>query len=181
MTRPSTARLLGAVFVVVAVALLVLGVVKLLDDGGGDSTASNPSVAAAVRAATPATAPFPGLTRTRVAVGTKVLDVVVADSETERETGLRRRSDLGPYGGMLFVFPSPTTVGFTMSTVPVPLDIAFYDASGAVVDRLHMKPCPGTDATCPVYRARAPFSYALETVGGAAPAGRLQGVPAAQG
>ena len=139
------------------------------------------SIGAAVRAARPASAPFAALRATDVHVGSRPVAVVLARTEAERQAGLRRRSTLGPYGGMLFVFPSPTTVGFTMSTVPVPLDIAFYDASGAVVDRLHMKPCSGTDATCPVYRARAPFSYALETVGGAAPAGRLQGVPAARG
>jgi uncharacterized protein len=190
VTRPSAARLGAAAFAIVAVALLVVGVVKLTDDGGGnaggngggdDGGGAAGSVAAAVRAAAPATAPFPGLTATRVTVGGKVLDVAVADSEPERVQGLRGRRDLGGYGGMLFVFPSPSTSGFTMSTVPVPLDIGFYDASGAVVDRLRMRPCPGTDASCPVYRARVPFTYALETLAGGLPRGALAGAGASGG
>jgi uncharacterized membrane protein (UPF0127 family) len=78
---------------------------------------------------------------------------------------------------MLFAFTAPSTVGFTMSTVPVPLDIGFYDAHGAVVDHLRMKPCAGTDQSCPVYRARGPFSYALETLAGGLAPGRLGGAP----
>jgi len=179
VTRPSAARLGAAAFGLVAVALLTVGIVKLVDDGGDGASRPPPTaVAAALRAATPASSPFADLTRTRVAVGGHVLDVVVADTEPERETGLRRRRDLGRYGGMLFVFPSPTTVGFTMSTVPVALDIGFYDAAGAVVDRLRMEPCAGTDASCPVYRARASFSYALETLPGRLPHGALTGAAA---
>ena len=181
MTRPSAARLGAAAFAVVAVALLVFGIVRLAGGGDGSSSADASSglsgLRAAVRAATPAAAPFAGLTSTRVAIGGRPLHVVVADSESERETGLRRRSDIGPYDGMLFAFPSPSTVGFTMSTVPVPLDIGFYDASGRVVDRLRMTPCAGTDQTCPVYRARGPFSYALETLAGRLPPGRLGVAP----
>jgi uncharacterized membrane protein (UPF0127 family) len=177
VTRPSAARLGAAAFAAVAVALLVVGIVRLTDGGDGDGNSSGDPAAlhAAVRAATPARAPFADLTATRVDVGGKRLDVVVADTEPERETGLRRRSDIGPYDGMLFVFPTPTTVGFTMSTVPVGLDIGFYDASGKVVDRLHMRPCPdGTDGSCPAYRARRPFSYALETLTGKLPRGALR-------
>jgi uncharacterized membrane protein (UPF0127 family) len=182
VTRPSAARIGAAACAALAVALLVVGIVKLTDDGGGSgngggggSSSASAGIDAAVRAAVPASPPFTDLTRTRVTVGGRSLDVVVADSETERETGLRRRRDLGSYDGMLFVFPAPTTTGFTMSTVQVPLDIGFYDASGAVVDRLRMRPCTGTDATCPVYRAKGPFTYALETLGGKLPRGALAG------
>jgi uncharacterized membrane protein (UPF0127 family) len=176
VTRPSAARLGAAAFAVVAVALLVFGIVRLAGGDGSssaDASSSSSALRAAVRGATPAAAPFAGLTSTRVSVGDRTLKVVVADTESERETGLRRRSDIGGYDGMLFAFPSPSTVGFTMSTVPVPLDIGFYDAHGAVVDRLRMKPCAGTDQSCPVYRARGPFSYALETLAGKLPQGRL--------
>jgi uncharacterized membrane protein (UPF0127 family) len=183
--RPAALRVGAAVFAVLAVALLVVGIVRLSDGGSGGGSMSSSTGAsaasrrsgleAAVRAATPAGVPFRGLTRTRIAAGTRTLDVVVADSESERETGLRRRSDVGPYGGMLFVFPGPTTTAFTMSTVPVSLDIGFYDATGAVVDRLVMRPCTGTDQTCPVYRAKRAFSYALETVTGGLPRGPLGG------
>lgn len=181
MTRPRAARVGAAAFAVVALALLVVGIVKLTDDGGGGSpaaasgSASRASLARALAAATPARAPFRGLTQTRISVGNKVLKVVVANTESERETGLRQRRDAAPYDGMLFVFPSDTSTAFTMSTVPVSLDIGFYDASGSVVDRLLMKPCAGTDATCPRYVAKGLFRYALETTAGRLPRGALAG------
>jgi uncharacterized membrane protein (UPF0127 family) len=101
--------------------------------------------------------------------------VVVAKTERQREVGLRRRANLGRYDGMLFVFPGDTQVGFTMSTVPVALDIGFYRRDGRVVDRLHMLPCAGSDASCPVYSARGPFRYTVETLSGGLPGGTLTG------
>jgi uncharacterized membrane protein (UPF0127 family) len=74
---------------------------------------------------------------------------------------------------MLFVFDGPTSTGFTMSTVPVALDIGFYDSDGRPVDRLRMEPCAGSEAACPVYRADGPFRFALETLAGDLPRGRL--------
>ncbi|HEY6317327.1 MAG TPA: DUF192 domain-containing protein [Acidimicrobiia bacterium] len=137
--------------------------------------ASVPPVSHAVRAATPATEPFPDLTQTTIRLGGRALLVVVAQTETEREAGLRERATLGPYRGMLFVFPSDSSVGFTMSTVPVALDIGFYGANGRNVDRLRMTPCPYPESQCPVYGASHSFRYAVETLAGGLPRGSLTG------
>lgn len=133
------------------------------------------TVAAALAEARPARSPFPGLTEARLRVGGEDLRVVVADETGERSQGLRRRRDLGPYDGMAFVYSEPTDTAFTMSTVPVPLEIGFYDGAGRVVSRLRMEPCAGTDAECPRYRPDGPFRYAIETLAGELPAGRLTG------
>ncbi len=133
------------------------------------------SIPAAVRSAAKANSPFPALTATVVHVGGHTLHVVVAKTETQRELGLRRRSNLGPYDGMLFVFDETTLVSFTMSTVPVPLQIAFYGTDGRPVDRLLMEPCPRPESDCPVYTARQSFRYALETLVGGLPRGSLTG------
>jgi len=66
-----------------------------------------------------------------------------------------------------------TDSGFTMSTVPVSLDIGFYGGSGAPVSTRHMVPCPDVEARCPAYRASGPFSYAIETPRGSLPSGAL--------
>jgi uncharacterized membrane protein (UPF0127 family) len=158
--------LAGGVGIVVVVVLLTR------DDG---RSASTPVSSPLVIATLPASAPFVGLTETRLGVGGRCLRVVVADDQTERVEGLRQRRDLGPYDGMLFVFDSPTETGFTMSTVPVPLDIGFYSADGAPVSRRRMKPCPHAEAECPVYEGGAPFDDALETLGGKLPSGALSG------
>ena len=145
----------------------------------GSSSADEPArpsgpVAAALAHAHAASRPFKGLTATRIRVGNRTLRVVVADQNDERTQGLRRRADIGPYKGMLFVFDAPTATAFTMSTVKTPLDIGFYDGRGRVVDRLQMQPCPLTsEALCARYQPSGSFSYALETLPGDLPHGRL--------
>jgi uncharacterized membrane protein (UPF0127 family) len=182
----SPKRLAGTVLLVVGVAPLAVGAARTI--GGGDAAAAATATTtattsigtaptdlqAALAAAGPATEPFADLTETHLRVGRRTLRVVLADDDAERVEGLRQRRDLGPYDAMLFVFDEPSTTRFTMSTVPVGLDIGFYRASGGVVDRLHMKPCAGSEAECPVYAASGPFRYALETVAGDLPRGRLR-------
>jgi uncharacterized membrane protein (UPF0127 family) len=158
-------------FVTIASAALL----SVVAGPGVGATVTARSIGAAVRAASPAQTPFRGLTTTTVHVGGRALPVVLARTDPQRQRGLRRRSDLGRYGGMLFVFSGNTNVGFTMSTVPAPLDIGFYRSDGRAVDALRMVPCAGTDASCPVYRARGTFRYALETLAGALPSGALGG------
>ncbi|HEV2993767.1 MAG TPA: DUF192 domain-containing protein [Acidimicrobiia bacterium] len=143
--------------------------------GAPAAGASAPPVSAALRAAMPATQPFPDLTQTTIRLGGRPLLVVVAQTEAEREAGLRQRATLGPYRGMLFVFQGDSSVGFTMSTVPVALDIGFYGANGRTLDRLRMTPCPHPESDCPVYEASHSFRYAVETLAGRLPRGSLTG------
>ena len=117
---------------------------------------------------------FPGLTETTLDSTGGTLRVVVADDDAERRQGLRGRSDLGPYDGMLFVFPGSDRVSFTMSTVPVALDIGFYDTALHRVGARRMEPCAGSEAQCPAYPSPAPFVYALETLAGHLPGGDLR-------
>jgi uncharacterized membrane protein (UPF0127 family) len=164
-----------AVGVVLGVAVVVLGTVWLArlgdDDSGTDARGDRASI---VRGVTEATAPFGGYSAGTISVGDRDLRVVVADEAGERSTGLRGRVDASPYDGMLFVFDGDTTTAFTMSGVPAPLDIAFFSGDGHRVDRLAMKPCTGSDATCPAYRSSGSFRYALETAAGSLPTGRLR-------
>jgi uncharacterized membrane protein (UPF0127 family) len=167
--------LLAVVVAVMVAGAVVLAVRALSDDGStGDGHTAGP-LAASLHAATPAEAPFVGLTEAQLAVGGKCLRTVITDSESERVEGLRERSDLGPYDAMLFQFPGPTEVGFTMSTVPVPLEIGFFSADGTRTSTRHMLPCPKAENECPVYRADGPFEFAVETIGRKLPAGDLGG------
>ncbi len=155
----------------VGVALAsVGGAALLLDEEAPAST-----VLDRVATAGPAGKPFPSQTETVLTVGSARLRVVVADEASERTQGLRTRSDLGDYEGMLFVFDAPTMSAFTMSTVPVVLDIGFYDGDGRPVDRLRMEPCAGSESECPIYRPSGSFRFALETLAGDLPRGGLAG------
>jgi len=164
----------AAVTLAVAAVLIGGGLVLLLR--GGDNGTATPSgaFATALAGARPASAPFAGLTEVRLDVGGDCHRIVLADDVDERSTGLMGRRDLGRYSGMLFVFDGPSSSAFTMSDVPVPLDIGFYDAAGRPIDRLEMRPCPDrSPAECPVYLANGPYRYALETLGGQLSSGAL--------
>jgi uncharacterized membrane protein (UPF0127 family) len=167
-TRRTAVTVVGVVVVFLGVALLAW---RAVDDGSSRAAAASTVVVSGVGPADP---PFESLTAGTIRVGGHRVEVVVADSLGERVQGLRGRPDPAPYEGMLFVFPSDSTVAFTMAGVPDALDIAFFDARGRRVDRLRMEPCAGTDATCPVYEADGPFRFALETAPGEMPSGRLR-------
>jgi uncharacterized protein len=174
----ATRRVVAAgVLVALAAAAIGGGLVVLLR-GDDDSPAPVGALGAVLAAARPAAAPFSRLTEVRLAFGGDCRRVVVADAVGERAVGLMRRRDLGSYDGMLFVFDGPTLGSFTMSDVPVPLDIGWYDAAGRPVDRLVMQPCPALSVSeCPSYRSRGPYRYAVETLEGGLPGGALSGCP----
>jgi uncharacterized membrane protein (UPF0127 family) len=103
-----------------------------------------------------------------IQLGDATLLVAVADTVGLRRRGLMNVNDLGDLDGMLFVFEEDSTVGFWMEDTPLPLDIAFFDAGGARVDRFTMEPCAADP--CPVYRPAGPYRYALEMPAGEMPA-----------
>jgi uncharacterized protein len=92
------------------------------------------------------------------------LIVEIADNGTTQATGLMGVRHLATDQGEAFVFPSSVTDGFWMKDTLIPLDIAFVDAQGRVVDVQHMVPCMADP--CTVYYAREPYSTALETDAG---------------
>jgi uncharacterized membrane protein (UPF0127 family) len=151
------------------VVILVIGVAA----GSQSSHDGAAEARGVVRAVKDARAPFTGWTAGTIQVGDRKVHVVIADDSAERIQGLRGKADPAPYDGMLFVYASPLIEPYTMATVLAPLEIAFFDARGRVVDRIHMTPCKGTDATCPSYTSKAPFQYALETADGVRYRGRL--------
>ncbi|HYH93278.1 MAG TPA: DUF192 domain-containing protein [Candidatus Saccharimonadales bacterium] len=82
--------------------------------------------------------------------------------------GMRFRADFGGADGMLFDMldeADPSAVVFVMDDVPVPLDIAWFDAAGVLVGVAHMDPCE--DSPCRTYAAPRPFRWAVEAPVGA--------------
>jgi uncharacterized membrane protein (UPF0127 family) len=106
---------------------------------------------------------------TMAQVGDLEFLVAVADTPESRRRGLMHVDDFGAVQGMVFVFDAPTETGFYMKDVPVPLDIAFVGADGALLEVLTMPLC--TAEPCPLFRSPAPFLWAIET-----PAGGLAGI-----
>ena len=132
---PSSARLLALVLAFAAVAC---------------ADASAPGESAAER---------PRLV-IEAADGPVSVDVEVADEGFERRAGLMGRTNLPADAGMAFLFPEPTGGSFWMKDTLIPLSIAFWNESGAIVAILDMQPCP--DDECPSYDPEVNFVGALE-------------------
>ena len=88
---------------------------------------------------------------------TRDVRVELAMTEAQRERGLMERESVPDDTGMLFVFPSDTTVAFWMKDTPQALSIAFIAADGRIVDVQDMQP-----ETTDLHHSPAPYRYALE-------------------
>ena len=81
----------------------------------------------------------------------------VASSPQQRGRGLKHWDFIAEGRGMLFVFPTAAQWGFWMQDTPVPLDIAWLDANGVIVDIQQMEP-----ETTESYVPSADAVFALE-------------------
>jgi hypothetical protein len=107
--------------------------------------------------------------RAVVEVGGEPWRVAVADTPQRRSRGLMGVTGLGGLDGMLFVWVDDVDGAFWMKDTLIPLDIAFFDSGGGLVDSLAMVPCE--EDPCPRYRAAGSYRYALEV-----PAGGFEGI-----
>jgi uncharacterized membrane protein (UPF0127 family) len=60
------------------------------------------------------------------------LDIEIADSEYETQTGLMYRSAMEEDQGMLFIFPSEAMHAFYMKNTEFPLDLIFIKADHSI-------------------------------------------------
>jgi uncharacterized protein len=93
------------------------------------------------------------------------LTVDIAERDDQRAYGLMERSELGQDEGMVFLYAEEQDgdSGFWMYRTRIPLDIAFYDRDGRIVQVLQMEPCPHVDPRgCRTYPPGVPYWGALE-------------------
>ncbi|MFO7676149.1 MAG: DUF192 domain-containing protein [bacterium] len=105
-----------------------------------------------------APAPRDGIETARLEVRDAVIAVEVVRTPAERAVGLMFRESLAPDSGMLFVFDTTRHLGFWMKNTLIPLDIAFADSDGVIVDIQRMAPLDTTTG----YLSSAPARYAVE-------------------
>lgn len=107
---------------------------------------------------TPRLGPDGQLVRTvQIRVGGVPAEVEIADTDALRQRGLMHREALPENHGMLFVYADAAVRSFWMRNTEIPLDIAFIDGNGYVVNIEQME--PHTDRN---YYSQGPMMYALE-------------------
>ena len=85
------------------------------------------------------------------------VQVEIADTDAERQTGLWGRPTLAEDAGMLFVFDQEQPLSFWMKDTLIPLSIAYISAEGRIVDIQDMPPLDETP-----HPSAEPAQYALE-------------------
>lgn len=93
----------------------------------------------------------------RVTVGGVPVSVEIADTRALRERGLMNRDELPDDYGMLFVYPDERIRSFWMRNTRIPLDIAFIDRNGSIINIEQMRPQTDENTI-----SAGPVMYALE-------------------
>jgi len=100
----------------------------------------------------PADAYFP------LEIGGQTVDVQLAITGPEMQTGLMNRQSMGEHQGMIFVYPRPRSLSFWMRNTYIPLDIAFINPDGVIEEIYPMQPLDETS----VPSRSANIQFALE-------------------
>lgn len=98
---------------------------------------------------------------TLIRINQHELEVEVADQEETRSQGLMFRTQLAPNHGMLFIYPTPRPIAMWMKNTVVPLDVAFLNEQGLILNIATMEPLSLTN-----HGAYAPAVYGLEVNAG---------------
>lgn len=86
------------------------------------------------------------------------LDIEIAESEFETQTGLMYRETMEDQQGMLFIFPNEGMHSFYMKNTRIPLDILFIDDNFSIASiRANAQPLDESSLS-----SRVPVRYVLE-------------------
>lgn len=101
----------------------------------------------------------PKLQTIKLFVGPHVLKTELALKDEEIRTGMMYRQGIEEDEAMLFVFAFPHRAGFWMKNVDIPLDGAYIDPDGIILEIVDMKPRDETTLSAKTARVQ----YVLET------------------
>jgi uncharacterized membrane protein (UPF0127 family) len=91
-----------------------------------------------------------------------ILDIEIADTDYETQTGLMYRDSMLKNQGMLFVFDDVTKRYFYMKNTKIPLDIIYIDANKTIVS-FQKNAKPFDESSLP---SKVPAKYVLEVNAG---------------
>ncbi len=92
----------------------------------------------------------------------KKLDIELAESDYEHQTGLMYRESMEDDQGMLFIYDSERVRSFYMKNTYIPLDIIYYAADSTLVS-IQKNATPRDETSLP---SEGPAQFVLEINGG---------------
>lgn len=101
--------------------------------------------------------PQTNLETMNLSAGIYRLNVQVASTFEQRQTGLMWRQSMSQNEGMLFIFEQPSVQCFWMKNTSIPLSAAFLQDDGTIVNIVDMPPF-STDSYC----SAQPVRFVLE-------------------
>lgn len=132
---------------------LPAGWLKANEAGRDDSVTFGPAIDAS-----PAE-PLPPVT-----IGGLTLPVEIMSTNAERNRGLMYRRKLSDFQGMLFTFRAPRDQSFYMLHCHFPIDIAFFDADGKLLNVVDTPPNPDPSVdNGGRSKSKGPAKYVVET------------------
>lgn len=93
------------------------------------------------------------------------LEIEVAETPSQLQTGLMYRDNLPEGNGELFIFDSEERHSFWMKNMNFPIDIIWMDSNLNIVD-ITREAVPCQKEQCPIYSPSAPARYVLEVPSG---------------
>lgn len=97
------------------------------------------------------------------------LDIEIADTDFDIQTGLMYRNSMAPNQGMLFAFEDESERFFYMKNTKIALDLIFIDANNKIVN-FYKNAKPFDETSLP---SNAPAKYVLEVNAGSVNTWRL--------
>ncbi len=141
----------------IGVYLLAAALVTGLFGCRPNATSAPPAGAKAP--AKPIGTPQPKLPTVKLNVGGKDMVSEIADNDRSRQMGMMFRESMGKDEGMIFVFPFPHQTSFWMRNTTVPLDAAYIDPRGVILEIHKLMPLDESS----VQATSDQIQYVLET------------------
>lgn len=114
--------------------------------------------------AEPLPSPSPSFPPARALIDTGddsvLVNLVIAENETQHQYGLMFRESFPDDCGMAFLFFEEHQGGFWMKNTRIPLSIAYFDEEGEILSILDMEPCESDP--CEIYDPGVAYNGALE-------------------